>query len=1287
MTTTTTTPRTNVDGNYSSGTNRIDNDEISTWKRIAQYRVKESEALGLTARLLNDYGNEAVTGNIDTALEADDDMDALIVVRQFLLQQLLLHHIGVLMNSNTAADTDATHHVSTTHERITSWKRLRDIFRTIDEAKTSRQTMGNNNHVLPQSEAASTHAQHQETSETAIVSVDGRNTDDTAEIESNDDNGSVRRPLSEMVRAHKVNQSNQSATSKKGTKTTEPCSSSINGVNQKGSETNKITKTKQKQKKNDMELPTTCTKLKETTIPKKRKRPPAEPIVVQKPRPQQSTDTNGTLLDATTAVSKPKKGTDATKSKSTVPKKSSTEKSDTLAKKRDKLSSSKEPSSTSNSTKKSDTLAKKKDMVSSKEPSSSSTKKSIGKKTSVTLDSCSVVADVDRPIQKRVRPTLDGANQQTNLTSLIPVEQPPIVAPPIRKKTKNTQQLHPENSSEVPFSRKRKLTGMTTGSKKPPNSLAEDHSSQNGIYTNNDTIHHPDEAACEITTEKRPKIGQNREMSLPKKNQNNNANQVNVPTNTQNPSVSRLPLNGSEGHTYINLSTETLSNRNGSKHAPPYSFAQLAERSDSGAQSSTNATNQISNISATNRPSYNSNKNGPTSERIGQPDKVFDNEAVKESRQFLSCTFLNGDKRWACSLCDATGIRHLARHCEKDRHRNLLKISLRDNEHGNIQSPYHHEIFENEAVKLSLDADVLKFERIDGHKIWQCILCNTDGIRTIDVVDHCENPKHQGFMRNRPRDPVDSDLALTNGQRDGKILFNNDALSESREFLVRGDEDQFSKVKWSCKLCDVNNISTIHLVGHCETEQHKIYLKMKRKAALIAKRRAITDDRRSNVTFVIEPNATKVWYAIGESKSKNPATFLAKSDGRRFSCTHTPRLESCMVKVDATDIPLQDAASVGNRLQEWEPFWIIKSIVCIGLTAPVISVAPPADTIHTAMQHFLPGNLKSNYKFTNICKDSWDFGDSALLLRMLPKSWIAGKAKRADCHLWPKGTFLQINGAPCKIDQRVQQSVPFEHLWKHPCKELVCNELLGKLSDQNCIQICAADNEEFYYALSYCTYLTPEQIYSNLVDQTNIGRITNLSFEICEEKAKEVASKQLTELIDSDNDETNDVEETGKFVFSLTCPISRKVMVTPVRGKDCKHFQVCIFSCFVWRSFVYSCIPRLTFLSFQCFDLRNYIDTNIYISYNRWRCASCENFVSLQSLQICGLTSHLLKEFQGSATSERGRVEFSSDGRYKLLEQQVSRHKKRLESTSASANAEVPTKALAAQNIEIIDCD
>ena len=171
--------------------NRIVNedDELSTWKRIVNMRVKESEALGITARLLNDHGNETVTGNIDTAMDKDDDMDAYIVIRQFLLQQLLLHHIGILIKSNatTVIDAaDATGNIPTTHERITSWKILRDIFRTIDKAKRRIPSIGDNTgNILVENDITGTQVQHHH--ETVNETLD--------------DNNAVRRPLSEMVLA------------------------------------------------------------------------------------------------------------------------------------------------------------------------------------------------------------------------------------------------------------------------------------------------------------------------------------------------------------------------------------------------------------------------------------------------------------------------------------------------------------------------------------------------------------------------------------------------------------------------------------------------------------------------------------------------------------------------------------------------------------------------------------------------------------------------------------------------------------------------------------------------------------------------------------------------------------------------------------------------------------------------------------------------------------------------------------------------------------------------------
>ena len=69
----------------------------------------------------------------------------------------------------------------------------------------------------------------------------------------------------------------------------------------------------------------------------------------------------------------------------------------------------------------------------------------------------------------------------------------------------------------------------------------------------------------------------------------------------------------------------------------------------------------------------------------------------------------------------------------------------------------------------------------------------------------------------------------------------------------------------------------------------------------------------------------------------------------------------------------------------------------------------------------------------------------------------------------------------------------------------------------------------------------------------------------------------------------------------------------------------------------------------QCFDLESYITANSYVSGGRWRCSACENFVSLQNLEVCGLTLHLLRAFARVATSDRSRVALCGDRTYKLL--------------------------------------
>ena len=91
----------------------------------------------------------------------------------------------------------------------------------------------------------------------------------------------------------------------------------------------------------------------------------------------------------------------------------------------------------------------------------------------------------------------------------------------------------------------------------------------------------------------------------------------------------------------------------------------------------------------------------------------------------------------------------------------------------------------------------------------------------------------------------------------------------------------------------------------------------------------------------------------------------------------------------------------------------------------------------------------------------------------------------------------------------------------------------------------------------------------------------------------------------------------------------------------------------------------LVYLIPQCFDLESFLSTNTFVSGNRWRCASCESFVSLRNLERCGLTSHVLREFASTVSIERDRVEVS-DRSYKLLKIRGQRGMKRLRSEDAA---------------------
>jgi hypothetical protein len=65
--------------------------------------------------------------------------------------------------------------------------------------------------------------------------------------------------------------------------------------------------------------------------------------------------------------------------------------------------------------------------------------------------------------------------------------------------------------------------------------------------------------------------------------------------------------------------------------------------------------------------------------------------------------------------------------------------------------------------------------------------------------------------------------------------------------------------------------------------------------------------------------------------------------------------------------------------------------------------------------------------------------------------------------------------------------------------------------------------------------------------------------------------------------------ETNSSTIGLVCPLSRKRIELPVRGRDCGHLE--------------------------CFDARNYVDLNHHTKA-KWTCPRCSDSVSLEDLVV-----------------------------------------------------------------------
>ncbi|GAX10125.1 E3 SUMO-protein ligase PIAS1 [Fistulifera solaris] len=357
------------------------------------------------------------------------------------------------------------------------------------------------------------------------------------------------------------------------------------------------------------------------------------------------------------------------------------------------------------------------------------------------------------------------------------------------------------------------------------------------------------------------------------------------------------------------------------------------------------------------------------------------------------------------------------------------------------------------------------------------------------------------------------------------------------------------------------------------------------------------------------------------------------------------------------------AQIVDRRIREWEPYRNPIAYVSMGLTSAVESCLPEGNFARTTFSTQIDlsrskFNIAGKYPTTLANYPGIHWGTKVenleLALIMFPlKRNEKEQSKRADGHIWPKGSFLVVQSNPQELQQRRQESHD-RSLWKGCSAPLDLAPLIKDPKRQIKIDLCSYDEDIYFYCVMLCSIQTPDALYRQLTQPGPLA-LERVSRDQAMKIAVTIARRQVVQLDCDDDMDT----ETGKLVFSLLCPLSKTAMETPVRSSKCSHWQ--------------------------CFDLKFFLETNRYISGARWRCGACDpRFVSPRELRICGLTADMIQEYKDEISALRNRVELSEDGTYRLLEEKKVRHRGVKRAQSADGN-EVKPKRNQIQEAIIID--
>jgi hypothetical protein len=444
------------------------------------------------------------------------------------------------------------------------------------------------------------------------------------------------------------------------------------------------------------------------------------------------------------------------------------------------------------------------------------------------------------------------------------------------------------------------------------------------------------------------------------------------------------------------------------------------------------------------------------------------------------------------------------------------------------------------------------------------------------------------------------------------------------------------------------------------------------------------------------------------SFSSERKSFVAKEDKMGYSGMVEDR-DQVRIEFDQSPVSEEDAGSMLVRLQQWDPFWDFTGPVLIGKLARILVpelTPPPREGFELSAEFkrkaknvakqgkFLRSAIKLAFKpnvdlkpeeeedvfkiipfpnWQNPLRTRFENGEGYLILRMLPvvpqSEATPGKPPRPDCHIWPKGTFLQHNGDPVFIRQRKMD--PKKRAWQHNDSkaELQVLDLTFRIKDprtEQTLELCCYDDDPFLFCVSICKYRSADTVYKALTSEKSPERLQTLPYDLGLQRI----TKQANPIVLEDDLEDSPPAGDTFAYFSLLCPISMLPLTCPVRGRQCSHFQVRrgipaarkslrLFS----RSslsasarfptpqfFLYACGGK-------CFDLKAFVELNERQSSGRWRCAvrECNRFLSVRDLERCELTARAIEEHGPCVTVDRHRIQFHSSGTFRLLREEEAR--------------------------------